>query len=227
MPADRATFVAIPSMTPVPDSENPEHYATDADTSGGPRTAVPRNTPTEFRIDPAPYPTGAVVGMNLMCLAAAVGLHFFFRNEADAPQERWLWYAVPAGAALLGGGGFTAFVSWESWLDRRRGTWLVYEKETRRVRLPRYGEEFDLAEVVHLQDLVGPERGSGPLSEPWADLSVITCRNGERRRWLLMKYDGAGFDSILRPLAGATPIPVVRIRHKRFGCGVTIEPFPQ
>src|SRR5688572_1039367 len=101
------------NQAPASDPENAEYFATAAGTTGSPWTAIAVDTPTEFRIDPAPYPTASAVAMGLVCLAAGYGFHVLLKSGVEGPQAAWVPYFVPAGAALIAGGGCAAFRAWE------------------------------------------------------------------------------------------------------------------
>ena len=219
-------------MAAPPADVDPEHFITGTGIYDNLRVAVARDTPDEFRIDPAPFPWPMIIILNSVFIAFFGGVHLLIRNSAD--DTHWLEVNLFLfGVGLFTCVGFTTVVSWRFLMEQRRGVWLIYDKTTRLVHLPREGEQFTLEEIVHLQFITTKRLDLGGFAnydpDQYSELNLITCRDGERRRWHLLSSMfniGSIFEYILRPLVTHTPIPVVRIRDSwRGGWDVTIKPY--
>jgi hypothetical protein len=124
---------------------------------GGPCTNVRVSRPYQddyvFRIDPIPTPVWSVIVLNLVFIAVFYGFHWALKNLTHGEAGPWAVYGIPIGIGLLTCGGFTAGVYWTVANAQRLGPWLIYDKATGRVKLPRQGATFDRQEIVHLQYL--------------------------------------------------------------------------
>lgn len=193
------------------------------------RVAKAINTDSEFRIEPAPTPWGYVALCNVALCGFAYGIHWVVKNHSDDPTNKLLLYALPIGFSVVICTILTAIILYRFKSEQNRGTWLVYDKRTRQISLPRHGKQFDFSEVKHLQYTSTRDHKEQRLSKNdiVSELNLVTQRDGAVERWHLVS-SGFGFNAfeyLLRPLAQHTDIPVVRIQQQLFGWGVTVKPF--
>jgi hypothetical protein len=206
-------------MTQPRNDVDPEKYIIGVGWYTNLRTTIPFENESEFRIDPAPMPTTSILVLNAVFVAftgAFFGVATIF-GDAMAPLLVVATFGVCAMTCVA----FTAIVYFSFDSARRRGPWLVFNKLTKKVTLPREGKEFTTAEVVHIQYITTkphrPKRASkGHLA---SELNLVACANGERKRWPILRSGLAyyAFDHIVTPLLDSTTIPVVRIREEWAG----------
>ena len=138
-------------------------------------------------------------------------------------------YGVPAGIGLLTCALFTGTTYYRFSRDLRSGPWLAYDTKARRIELPREGEIFDRDEVVQLQYITTKRLDWGGVinNERLSELNLITCRDGIRKRWPLLRSiaDVRAFDGLLGPLLAQTDLPVVRVEDEWLGWKVTERPY--
>ena len=140
---------------------------------------------------------------------------------------------VPIGLGLLTCLLFDGLVYLEFAAARRGEPWLIYDKTTGRVELPREHMSFERKETVHLQyittkSLTDPSiQDTSQAPSRRSELNLITLRDGVRQRWHLLRSSSAwnAFDGILLPLMRETDLPVVRVRDDLHGWKVTEEPY--
>jgi hypothetical protein len=166
-----------------------------------------------FRIDAAPMPWDTLICTNLLFAAAFYGFHLLLKHLSLAPggPSQFFAYAAPIGMFLVTCAGFTAALCYSV----GGNPWLVYDKVTKRVDLPRRGVSFSRQEVVNLEYKTLMQHGpNGKDVKPSWRLSLVTCRNGELKKWSLVPstiFLATGFEYFLVPLTRETDLPVVRI----------------
>jgi hypothetical protein len=120
---------------------------------------------------------------------------------------------------------FTAITYCSFAKARRLGPWLVVNKLTKKVTLPREGIEFDAAEIVYFQYITTKRLDWGGVvnNDRLSELNLVTFTNGERTRWPLLRsiFNDKAFEYIVEPLIEHTAIPVVRIVDEWFGWKTT------
>ena len=88
---------------------------------------------------------------------------------------------------------------------------------------------FNRDEIVHLQYITTKRLNWGGTAnnERLSELNLITCHNGERRRWPLLRSNNStrAFDRLLEPLLRETDLPVVRVLDEWLGWRVTETPY--
>jgi hypothetical protein len=212
-----------------PDDVNPEHFIIGRGSYSNLRLAVPYADEREFRIDPAPMPRKAIIFMNLVFIVFYSGFHWVAKNWPGEQAHFLIVYVLPFVMCLLTCVGVTWITLWFHTRAQKRGPWLVYDKATRRVTLPREQVEFDFQDVVHLQYITTKRLDLGRVTnnDSCSELNIVTSRNGERERWHLLNSwaNVLAFEYLVRPLVEQTDIPVVRIKDQMFGWDVTVEPF--
>src|SRR5690606_14096580 len=113
--------------------------------------------------------------------------------------------------------------------ERRLGPWLVYDKTTGRVTLPREAVSFEREQVIHLQ-YVTTKKLDWPgvaNNDRLSELNLITCRHEQRKRWPLLRSKSTfgAFDSLLQSLIKHTNIPVMRVQDEWLGWQITEKPY--
>ena len=180
-----------------------------------------------FRIDPTPVPFGTIVIYNLMFIVFFIGFALIAKNFADA--DPILAYVAPicvGGVTCLA---FTVIAYYRFSSEVHRGPWLIYDKSSKHVELPREGRVFHRNEIVHLQYITTKnlKRGRVINNDRTSELNLITSDGTDRHRWPLLRsiFTSKAFDSILRPLMQETDLPVVRVVDQWLGWKVTEEPY--
>src|SRR5262249_46575626 len=132
-------------------------------------------------------PVVNIVILNLLFVAFFFG--FFWVTWRYGSQEPGQAIALIIGTGLFTCVVFTVLVSYRFRRERQLGPWLIYEKATGRVTLPREGESFERQEIVHLQYVTTKRLDWGGVvnNDARSELNLITCRDGERRRWPLLR----------------------------------------
>ena len=64
-------------------------------------------------------------------------------------------------------------------------------------------------------------------NERLSELNLITCRQGVRNRWPLLRsiFNVKAFDRMLKPLIEHTDLPVVRVEDEWLGWNVSERPY--
>jgi hypothetical protein len=174
-------------------------------------------------------PTASIVIYNVVFAAFFLGFHWVLKHYAHGEAGPWIVYGAPLGVGLLTCIAFTAVVYHSFDQARRLGPWLIYEKSTGRVKLPREGLGFERDEIVHLQYVTTKRLDLGGVvdNERLSELNLITCRGGERKRWPLLRslFNVKAFDRLLKPLLDNTDLPVVRVEDQWLGWEITEKPY--
>ena len=186
------------------------------------RIAVPCNDAGEFRIDPSPMPMALMAVTNAVFVVFFGAFYWICSAYSNASETLVTLAAVGIGAmtSIL----FTVSVYYSFDKARRLGPWLVINKNTQKVSLPREGLEFAAGEIVHLQYITTTHiDGPGSLDGPLSELNLVTFANGERARWPLLRSSDnvRAFEYITEPLSECTDLPIVRIVEKQFGGKIT------
>lgn len=214
-----------------PENLNPENFVI-GQTSYDPFVvAVATNDDNEFRLHPAPVPLLSMILNSGLWMVAVAGFIRLFSWSAGRFGEPPLFAYIII--SLIGGIGcffHTLFPWFRFRYEQRHGTWLAYDKTSRRVRLPRHAQEFGLREIVYLQYVTTKKLEPYEKGEEYqlTELNLVTCKDGERKRWPLLKTSSKSRDAfghLLRLLIQSTEIPVVRFRDSRRGWEVTVEPY--
>ncbi len=168
-----------------------------------------------FRLEVEPMPVGSIVVYNLIFAAFFFGFYWACERLTDGEVGRWAIYA-PLCIGLLTCTIFTVvtYVSFDR--ARRLGPWLIYDKASGRVSLPREGVTFEPSEIVHLQYITTKRLDLGGVTnnERMSELNLVTCRGGVRKRWPLLRSIAnlRAFDRLLKPVVENTNMPVVARR---------------
>jgi hypothetical protein len=184
-----------------------------------------------FRIDPIATPIWSVIILNLAFVAVLYGFHWALKNLTHGDAGPWAVYGIPIGIGLLTCGGVTAAIYWTVANAQRLGPWLIYDKATGRVELPRQGVTFGRQEIVCLQDITTKRLDWGGVmnNERLSELNLITSRDGVRKRWPLLRstLNQKAFDHILKSLVENTDLPVMQVRDEWLGWRVTETSYKQ
>jgi hypothetical protein len=185
------------------------------------RVSRPYQDEYVFRIDPISTPVWSVIIINLIFIAACYGFHWALKTLTHGQAGPWPIYGAPIGLGLLVCGGITAGIYWTVANAQRLGPWLIYDKATGRVELPRQGVTFDRPEIVHLQYITTKRLDRGGISnnDRRSQLNLIASRDGLRERWPVIgsSLDENAFDHLLKPLVASTDLPVVRVQDELWG----------
>ena len=171
-------------MVKPPADADPEKFIIGRGGYSSARTWQPFHDERTFRIDPAPMPVGAVIAFNALLAAGFFGAYWLVKHNAHPMADpRNPFYVL--GVGLVTCFVVTLMVIHSYYKERRLGPWLIYDKATGRVTLPREGETFERQEIVHFQYITTKplDRSDEQLSE----LNLITYRDGERKRWPLRR----------------------------------------
>lgn len=181
------------------------------------------------RIDPVPLPVRSLVIHNVVFVGLFVGFHLLAKHLAASDVSPWLLYGAPIGIGCLTCAGFTTAVVLLFRHAQRMGPWLIYDRKTGRVTLPREGVSFGPDEIVHLQYVTTKRLNwKGVINnDRLSELNLVTCRGGERKRWPLLRSisNVRAFDWLLRPLTEHTALPVMRVVDEWLGWKVTETPY--
>lgn len=193
-------------------------------------TAYPYHDDRVFRIDPTPMPVRSILIYNLIFLGVFYGFHLLLKHLMRGEAGAWLVYGAPVGVGLMTCGLFTLIVYRSFANARRLGPWLIYDKATGRVELPREGGlTFDRHEIVHLQYITTKRLDWGGVlnNERLSELNLVTDRDGVRKRWPLLRsiFTEKAFARVLKPLVENTSLPVVRVQDEWLGWRVTETPY--
>jgi hypothetical protein len=193
------------------------------------RTARPYHDSRVFRIDPTPMPVWSIVAYDALFAAASFGFHWLLKHATHGASPPWAVYGAPLGIGVLTCVGFTAIAYYSFAKARRLGPWLIYDKATGRVELPREGVSFDREQIVHVQYITTKllDWGGVMNNERRSELNLVTCRDARRQRWPVLRscFTVKAFDHILRPLLENTDLSVVRVEDQWWGWQVTQKPY--
>ena len=213
-------------MVKPPTDADPEKFIIGRGGYNNLQTWQPYHDEHVFRIDPAPMSVGFIIGHNILFAVFFIGIYWLITHDPHPMADPWGPFYV-LGIGLFTGVGFTSLVYYYFDKERRLGPWLVYEKATRRVALPREGKIFERQEIIHLQSITTKplDRSDEQLSE----LNLITYRDGERKRWPLLRsnWSEGMFDNVLKPLIDHTDLPVMQVTDSWLGWQITEKPYGQ
>jgi hypothetical protein len=179
-----------------------------------------------FQLAPTPMPVPTIVIYNIFFAAVSYGLYWLVKYHTGG--DAGLWVVAPMGIGLLTCMLFTVITYLSFAKANRLGPWLIYHTKGGRVELPRQRETFERDEIVHLQYITTKRLDWGGVvnNDRLTELNLITCRQGVRKRWpLLRSIAGNAFDRILRPLVEYTDLPVVRVEDEWLGWNVSERPY--
>jgi hypothetical protein len=187
------------------------------------------------RIEPAPMPVASIVTHNIVFVAFFYGFHLLFKYSAQhmGPIGKdigpMMLYVAPFGIGLLTCTLYTLFTIHIYRTAQVQGNWLIYDKRTGQVELPRDGVSFHREEIVHLQYITTKRLDWGGVvnNDKLSELNLITLRDGQRQRWHLLRsiITHKAFDDVLRPLVEHTTLPVMRVTDQWLGWEVTQRPW--
>jgi hypothetical protein len=224
-------------MVKRPPDFDPENFILGKGWYTGRRAATPYADDSQFRFDPAPIPPirwSMMIGLNILYVIFFTGFLWLFNTHRDSGVSALTVNVLISAICLMTCGGTVGLLMFERWLsvrDQTKGPWLIFEKSTRQVRLPRLHLDFDRTEVDHLQyvstDALQNPRSAISPPRPVSELNLVTIRDGKRQRWNLLNssYPFGAFEYLLDPLVEQTDIPVVRITETAGNWRVWIRPF--
>ncbi len=216
-------------MAKPPSDADPEKFILGRGVYSNLQIARPYHDAHVFRIDPAPMPVWTILIYNLLFIAFFYGWHLAIAHLTHGNEAPWAVYGVPIGIGLLTCGLFTTIVCRSFANAQRLGPWLVYDKASGQVALPREGMTFDRQEIVHLQYITTKRLDWGGVvnNERLSELNLITTRDGTQKRWPLLRsnLNRKAFDRLLKPLLEHTDLPVVRVQDEWLGWRITETPY--
>ncbi len=175
-------------MAKPPANANPDQFIIGRGWYGNFRIARPYCDERVFRIDPAPTPVRDMVATNLLFVVACCGFHLLGRHFLDSETDVLFIYA-PLGLGLMVCVLYTAIVYYTFRNAWRLGPWLIYDKATGCVELPREKVRFTPHEIVHLQYITTKRLDWGGVvnNSRLSELNLVTYREGQRKRWPLLR----------------------------------------
>ncbi len=220
-------------MSALPPDANRENYILWEGSYDNLRTSIPYADDRVFRIEPRPFPFKEIIALNCLFVGFFVGAYYlidYLREDwASDPFERFLVPLFTLGLGSITCLGCTAVYCWRFSRVKKLGTWLIYDKRTKAVSLPRLGLEFELSDIVYLQYITTmiPDRGIWQHNHHLSELNLVTVRDGKRERWNMLKSNigRRAYNHILPSLLKHTEIPAVRIKQAFSSWDVTITPY--
>ena len=189
----------------------------------------PYNDDFVFRIDPTPMPVWSIVIYNLLFAAVGYGFHWALMQVTHGEAVLWICDVAPVAVTLFTCGIFTAVVYWTFANAWRLGPWLIYDKATGQVELPRrqgdIRQKRDRSRSVRHNEVAPTERRDKQRTR--VRVNLVTMRDGIRKRWPLLRsiFNVKAFDYILKPLLENTDLPVLRIKDEWLGWRITKAPY--
>ena len=210
-------------MAKPPVDVNPEKFIIGRGAYTNLRTAVPFADSKEFRIDPAPMPFTAIVIINTVFVAFFGAFYWALSTYSNASET--IISIATIGIGTMTCVLFTAITCYSFYKARKDGPWLVVDKLTENVSLPREGVEFHANDVVHIQCITTKRLDLGGIvnNDQLSEINLVTCVDGERKRWPILRsiFNVKAFDYIIEPLLKSTNVPVVRIVDERLDWDTT------
>lgn len=172
-------------------------------------------TPDSVQIVPEEISWWGAVWLNLifMSLAGSGALVVAVYGDPEAK--------LPGAIVFLLVGAVTgAFGTYMGWRDLQRqqrlGPWLLIDRDTRTVTIPRQGITAALEAVDHIQAITGSSYGKRCwLSEDGgvSELNIIVREGGQRTRYPIISTSGdAVFTQMARTIANLDLMPVKRVQ---------------
>jgi hypothetical protein len=184
-----------------------------------------------FRIDPVPMPVASLVLHNVLFVAffCAFGyaMHGSENYERSSAIHRALWDGVVGGIGLMTCAVYTLFTWHQVRQAQELGPWLICERHSGIVHVPREKVRFERGEVVHVQYITTKRLDEHPEYSQLSELNLITVVDGMRHRWPLLRSiscSGA-FDGLLQELIEVTGLPAVRVKDTVRGWKTTEVPI--
>jgi hypothetical protein len=216
-------------MAKPPVDTDPERFIIGRGVYSNLQVARPYYDERVFRIEPAPMPVQSIALCNLFFAVIFAGFGWAIHHLTHGQAGAWLSYGASLSIGLLTCLVFTALAYSSFDEPRRLGPWLVYDKATGEVNLPREGVRFRRHEIVHLQYITTKRLQFARVTNNsrLSELNLITCRDGVRQRWPLLRsvFTDKAFDRILHPLTRETDLPVVRVQDEWLGWNTTETPY--
>jgi len=179
-------------------------------------------------LSPTPIPVLAIVIYNMVFAGFFLGIHSLLKYHTRGEASPWAVYGAPIGIGLFTCILFTAVVYHSFAKANRLGPWLIYETKSGRIKLPRERESFERNEIVQVEYITTKRLDWGGVlnNERLSELNLITCRQGMRKRWQLLRSASnvKAFDRLLKPLMEHTDLPVVRVEDEWLGWNVSERP---
>ena len=182
-------------------------------------------------IQPAPVPVAMIAVVDLIFIAFFIGFSWVLKHFSHGEAGPLVIYVVPIAIGFMTCIGFTVLVYYSFSREQRLGVWLIFDRATEAVTLPRENICFQRNEIVHLQYITTKRLGWGRVTnnQRLSELNLITCRNGQHQRWPLLRsiYNVKAFDYLLRPIAENTNLPIVRVTDEWLGWKTTEKPYDE
>ena len=137
----------------------------------------------------------------LVIAAGAVVLYFGWRSNL------LLIAGAIVGMILL----ICIVINFMFWMERRKGNYLRYIRESGIVELPRRNEKIESAQIDHLQVLNGmrPMAGSTLNSISWSEMNLVIAAGGDQRRYpIISSSHQSSVNSYAEKLAKVIAVPV-------------------
>jgi hypothetical protein len=213
---------------PPPDAD-PERFILGVGGYDNLRTARAYNDDHVFRIDPAPIPVWGIVLFDAIFIGFFFTFHWLLKYHTHGEAGALAVYGAPIVIGLMTCAGFTVLVYHAHSTAMRSGPWLVYDKASGVITLPREGVSFENQEIVHLQyattKRLFPEAYA--RMDRFSELNLVVLRNGERKRWPILRsiFTYGAFDYLLKPLIANTGLKVLRVQDQVNGWKISEKAY--
>lgn len=213
-------------MTQYEQGDNAEHMLIDAGSYHTLRTSAVRENGEQLCIVPKSLPVLPLILNNLLVAVIFAGFLWAGIEYGEMRPYGSLMVAVVL-LGVLTCGLLTLFFIYAYRKENQSGPWLVIEKATGRVTLPRDGLAFDREQIVHLQYVTGyttEEYVRGEIvTTQQSELNLLTCIDGHRKRWPIMRTLGTGgLGKIAKRILKSTDVPLVRCKQHMLHRGVEV-----
>lgn len=216
-------------MANPPADADPEKFIIGVGLYSNLQTATPEFENGVFRFAPTPMPVLTIVIYNIVFAAFFFAFYWLLKLCTHGESPLWGASVAPIAIGLSTCILFTAVVYLSFAKANRLGPWLIYDTKAGRIELPHEREVFDRKDIVHLQYITTKRLNWGGVvnNERLSELNLITCRQGKRKRWPLLRsiFNMRAFDRMLKPLIEHTDLPVVRVEDEWWGWNVSERPY--
>ena len=181
-----------------------------------------------FRIDPYPVPWFGITMLNVVFVLFFGGVYV----GVSYLTGDWSHLGLLGLCVVIGGmtcGGVSGIYIYRYRRANRLGPWLILDRTTGRIELPREGITFERSDVLHVQYITTKHLGLGDHGDEMrvSELNLITLRDGVRERWPLLQSGATvrAFSKVLRAIQHHTDLPVMRVRDGWWSWEVTRTPY--
>lgn len=164
-----------------------------------------------FEIAPRPLPWAQLLVMNVVHVLCGVACAFVILPRFDLATSG-VAVAFVAAVVLVASGVTAIAYVWSHLRERRKGPWLIYDRNLERVRLLRQQVEFSREDLRQIEEVITRSLRN-PSRHLISELNVVANTASGRGRWNLLRSDAAdgAFCHVLIHMRRCG-LPVVRLR---------------